>query len=209
MAWLLAHLRDKLLAGAFAAVPVLVLVFVGYWIETNTRLAADTIGLHFPGLGFLIVMVGCYLLGLAVTSFLGQFFLSLGDRLIQMIPGLNQIYRIWKDVLVVPDKGMFHQVVVVPEVGQSGQIGFTSGRPLPGDPDGMCVFLPNIPNPLSGRLLIVRRESCIVLPISVDEAFKFLLSTGNYSPPALRGFGPLRPDSDRLPPGPSTATGLE
>jgi hypothetical protein len=94
---------------------------------------------------------------------------------------------------------MFNQVVVVPHAGQSGQVGFTSGRPLPGDPDNLCVFVPNLPNPLSGRLVLARRETCIVLPISVDEAFKFLLSTGNYLPPSLRGFGPLMPDSDRLP----------
>lgn len=195
MGWLLGHLRDKLLAGAFAAIPVFALVFIALWIESNTRQVADTIGISVPGLGFVIVLLGCYLLGLAVTSFLGQFVLSLGDRLIQMIPGLNQIYKIWKDVLIVPDKGMFHQVVVVPQAGQSGQIGFSSGRSLPGDADSITVFVPNIPNPLSGRLVLVRKDNCILLPISVDEAFKFLLSTGNYTPPGLRNFGAILPSS--------------
>jgi uncharacterized membrane protein len=57
----------------------------------------------------------------------------------------------------------------------------------------LCVFLPGIPNPLSGRLVIVERELCLPLPLSMDEAFKFLLSTGNYLPPELRGLADDRP----------------
>jgi uncharacterized membrane protein len=188
--WLLAHLRDKLLAGVLAAAPVVILLVAALWIENNTRQVADTLGVSFPGIGFLIVLVVCYVLGLAVTSFLGRFFLGLGDAIIQRVPGLNQIYRVWKDVLVVsPDqKGMFNQVVLIPQAGHSGQVGFTSGRTLPGDPENICVFVPNLPNPLSGRLVVARRDTCIVLPISVEEAFKFLLSTGNYLPPQLRGY---------------------
>lgn len=54
--------------------------------------------------------------------------------------------------MVPPDKaGTFHQVVLVPNPAGGAQVGFTSGRPLPGDPRCLCVFLPGIPNPLAGR----------------------------------------------------------
>lgn len=103
--------------------------------------------------GVLLAVVGVYLLGLAVTSFLGRFALRLADRLLQKVPGLSLLYLAWKDVLVVPpDKaGTFHQVVLVPNPAGGAQVGFTSGRPLPGDPRCLCVFLPGFPNPLAGR----------------------------------------------------------
>ena len=39
----------------------------------------------------------------------------------------------------------------MPNPAGGAQVGFTSGRPLPGDPRCLCVFLPGIPNPLAGR----------------------------------------------------------
>jgi uncharacterized membrane protein len=83
--------------------------------------------------------------------------------------------------------------VLVPNQMGGAQVGFTSGRPLPGDPRSICVFLPGIPNPLSGRLVIVARDQCAPLALSMEEAFKFLLSTGNYLPPQLQGM-----QADRL-----------
>ena len=153
MTWLKNHLRDKFLAGALAAVPVVVVVWGALLVEQYTRPLAQQVGLDFLGLGVLLAVVGVYLLGLAVTSFLGRFALRLADRLLQKVPGLSLLYRAWKDVLVVPpDKaGTFHQVVLVPNPAGGAQVGFTSGRPLPGDPRCLCVFLPGIPNPPAGR----------------------------------------------------------
>jgi uncharacterized membrane protein len=65
-------------------------------------------------------------------------------------------------------------------------MGFTSGEPLPDDPEAICVFVPNAPNPIQGRLLILPREKVIFTTLSSDEAFKYLLSTGNYIPPTVR-----------------------
>jgi uncharacterized membrane protein len=191
MEWLKNHLRAKFLAGVLAAVPIGIVVWGAILVEQYTRLLVEPLGLHVPGLGILIAVVGVYLLGLAVTSFLGRFALRLTDRILQKVPGLSLLYRAWKDVLVVPpDKaGTFHEVVLVPNQAGGAQVGFTSGRPLPGDPHSICVFLPGIPNPLSGRLVIVERARCTPLQLSMEEAFKFLLSTGNYLPPQLQGMG--------------------
>jgi uncharacterized membrane protein len=189
MEWLKNHLREKFLAGVLAAVPIVIVVWAAVTIEQNTQFLATKLNLQVPGLGILIAVVGIYLLGLAVTSFLGRFALRLADHILQKVPGLSLLYRAWKDVLVVPpDKaGTFHEVVLVPNQAGGAQVGFTSGRPLPGDPGCICVFLPGIPNPLSGRLVIVERAQCMPLKLSMEEAFKFLLSTGNYLPPELQG----------------------
>src|SRR5689334_1471743 len=124
---LLPHLRNKLVAGVFAAIPIVICVYVAVWVETNTRVLTEPLGFHFPGLGFLLVLAGLYLLGLAVTSVLGRLFLHLLDRLLAKVPGLNLLVRAWKDVLVVsPEKsGMFHQAVLVPLTADRFQLGFT------------------------------------------------------------------------------------
>ena len=116
MTWLKNHLRDKFLAGALAAVPVVVVVWGALLVEQYTRPLAQQVGLDFPGLGVLLAVVGVYLLGVAVTRFLGRFALRLAERLLQKVPGLSLLYRAWKDVLLVPpDKaGTFHQVMLVP-----------------------------------------------------------------------------------------------
>jgi uncharacterized membrane protein len=61
-------------------------------------------------------------------------------------------------------------------------LGFTSGDALPGDPESCCVFVPNAPNPITGRLYFVRRDRCRLLDITADDAFKVILSNGNYVP---------------------------
>lgn len=190
MSWLTNHLRNKFLAGILAAGPLVVLVVGAMWIEERTRVLAEPLGFHFPGLGFLIAVAGVYLLGVIVTSLLGRVLLRLADSVLRRIPGFNLLYRVWKEVLVVaPDRaGTFDKVVLVPAgVGQGLQLGFTSGYGLPDDPDSICVFVPGVPNPIAGRLLLIPRASCLTLSLSAEEAFKFLLSSGNYLPAQLHG----------------------
>lgn len=189
MSGLADHLRNKFLAGILAAGPIVILVVGALWIEEHTRVLTQPLGFHFPGLGFLVALVAVYLLGLLVTSLLGRLLLGLVDSILSRVPGFKLLYRAWKEILVVaPEKaGMFDKVVLVPNAGVGVQLGFTNGTSLPGDPNSICVLLPGVPNPIAGRLVLMPRESCLVLALPIEEAFKFLLSTGNYVPPALQG----------------------
>jgi uncharacterized membrane protein len=153
------HLRIKCLAGALAAGPFVVLVFAALWLEENTRPLTVPLGFHFPGLGIILALVGVYLLGLLVTSLIGNFFLRLLDYLLDRMPGLNFLYRAWKDILVMPAgrAGVFHKVVLIPAAEEHGaQMGFTSAEPL-------------------------------LLDLPIEEAFKCLLSTGKFVPTMLQG----------------------
>ncbi|MEA2711946.1 MAG: hypothetical protein QOF78_4547, partial [Phycisphaerales bacterium] len=93
----------------------------------------------------------------------------------------------WKQIAVTPGgkEGMYAQVVLVPLEGDARVLGFTSGECVPGDSATICVFVPNSPNPVMGRLYFVAREKCQVLAMSAEEAFKFLLSSANYIPPEI------------------------
>jgi uncharacterized membrane protein len=190
------HLQNKFLAGALAAAPIAVVAYIVYLLEVYTQPLADWLGLPFPGLGLLLTLAGVYLLGVVVTSVFGRFALRLGDRALRHIPGLRLVYQAWKEILVTPiDRpNTFHEVVLVPiPEGGGAQLGFTSGVPVPGDPASVC--LPNVPNPITGRLIVVRRDRCLSLKMSAEDAFKFLLSTGNHQPEGLRGHEPAgRPD---------------
>jgi uncharacterized membrane protein len=184
------HLRNKCLAGALAAGPFVVLVVTALWLEENTRWLTKPLGFHLPGLGIVLALVGVYLLGLLVTSLIGSFFLRLLDYLLDRLPGLNLLYRAWKDILVMPagKAGVFHKVVLIPAAEEHGaQMGFTSAEPLPGDPESICVFVPGAPNPLSGQLVMVKRSACLLLDLPIEEAFKCLLSTGKFVPTMLQG----------------------
>src|SRR5262245_7582957 len=189
------HLRNKFVAGILAAVPIAIVVYAAIWIEAHTRELSAPLGIHFPGLGFVIAVVGVYLLGLLVTSVLGRWLIGLVNGILKKVPGLNMLYQGWKDLLIVsPERaGMYHQAVLVSTGGQCGQVGFTSGEPLPGDPESICVLLPNIPSPFSGRLIVVPRSACVPLKLSSNEAVKFQLSSGNYLPSDLVGLNKEKP----------------
>jgi uncharacterized membrane protein len=184
-----AHLRNKLLAGALTAGPIVLVVVGAVWLEEHTKVLTSLLGLpHFPGLGVVVALVAVYLLGVVVTSLIGGFMVRGMDYLLRRIPGLNLLYRTWKDVLLLPPgkTGVFNQVVLVPGRDSAGkQIGFTSGETLPGTPPRLSVFVPSLPNPLSGQLVLIPTEMCSRLAVTVEEAFKFLLSTGNYVPAGL------------------------
>jgi uncharacterized membrane protein len=44
--------------------------------------------------------------------------------------------------------------------------------------DAVSVFVPTTPNPTSGWLAIVPRSRVVLLPMSIDEAFTYILSAG-------------------------------
>jgi len=93
--------------------------------------------------------------------------------------------------------GAFSRVVLIPdETGQMKMIGFTSGKPIEGDPDTLCVFVPASPNPTSGRLYFMRREVCHLLEVPVQTVLKMLISGGNFVP---AGIGAVT-SRKRLPP---------
>ena len=46
----------------------------------------------------------------------------------------------------------------------------------------VSVFIPTTPNPTSGFLLLIPRENCIFLKMSVAEAMKLIVSVGTVLP---------------------------
>lgn len=180
------HLRNTFITGIFSAIPLAATVFVIVYVERATREPLkETLGINIPFVGVIAAIALIYLLGLGVSSLIGRFFLRAIDKLLLRVPLLKDLYQAWKHVALTPGgkEGTFAKVVLV-AVGsdQARLIGFTSGEALPGDPESCCVFVPNAPNPINGRLYFVPRNRCSPLDITADDAFKILLSNGNYVP---------------------------
>jgi uncharacterized membrane protein len=182
---LTAHFRSKFLAGVLAAIPLGITIFVVVYIDAFTQ---RIFPLRYPLVGIAVGLVIIYFLGVFVTSLVGRHVLRLFDRVLGRLPGLRDFYRTWKQVVVTPDvdSGVFARVVLIPdESGRVRLLGFTSGRPVPGSSDTLCVFVPNSPNPISGRLYFVPRADCSFLSVPTREALKCVVSGGNFVPEGI------------------------
>lgn len=184
------YVRDTFLAGAFAAVPIVVTVILVKWVDDSTQVLCEPLfGRHVPLLGIAIAIVCVYLLGMAVRSFIGRQALRLGDALLLRMPLIRPVYEAWKQVSLTPGgkEGMYAKVLLAPAgPGGTMAVGFTSGDGVPSDPDLIPVFLPNSPNPLTGRLLFARRSEVHFLDMTAEEAMKLIVSNGNYVPAGLK-----------------------
>jgi uncharacterized membrane protein len=180
------HVRQKFVAGLIAAIPVGITLFLVFYVDSMVQ---KVVRLPYPFLGILLSLAVIYCLGVFVTSLIGRYLLRTFDYVLERIPGLRDLYRTWKQLLVTPDldSGMFAKVVLLPdESGQHYLLGFSTGRPIGEDGDRLCVFVPNSPNAITGRLYFASMKRCHFLPVSSKDALKTIVSSGNYLP---KGFG--------------------
>jgi uncharacterized membrane protein len=184
MGGLTTHLRNKLLAGILAAIPVAGTIVIVAYADGKAR---ELLHVQTPFVGIALAIVGIYFLGLFVTSVAGKFLIGLVDKAIRRVPGLRDLYQAWKQVaLTDKEAGIFAHVVLVPDdAGRGVVLGFTSGHAIEGDPGISCVFVPGAPNPTTGKLHFVPTTRCIRLQMSPQEALKLIISGGNYVPAAV------------------------
>jgi uncharacterized membrane protein len=182
MGRLQAHVRNKLVAGVLAAIPVAVTVFILWYLDSKARALFD---IRYPLVGLLVTVGGLYLLGVFITSLVGRWVLAATDALLAHIPGLRDLYRSWKQMAFSPEghEGIFARVVLVPdETGKMRMMGFSMRKPIDGDAETVCVFIPGSPNPTTGRLYFVPARDCMTLDMPARVALKVLVSGGNYVP---------------------------
>jgi uncharacterized membrane protein len=179
------HVKNKLAAGLLAAIPVAITLFLVFYVDSMVQ---KVVRLPYPFLGVLLSLAVIYCLGVFVTSLVGVYFLRTLNRLLERIPGLRDLYRTWKQLLVTPElnSGMFAKVVFLPdESGRHYLLGFSTGRPIADGTDRLCVFVPNSPNPITGRLYFTSMKHCHFPPVSSKEALKTVVSSGNHLPAAF------------------------
>jgi uncharacterized membrane protein len=184
-----ANVRTTFIAGIFAFIPLAVTAFILWWVDDKTVVFTDWFfhrRIHF--LGVLLTLAAIYSTGILVNSLLGKYLLKFVDAIIMRLPGIRLLYQGWKQIALTPGgtEGTFSRVVLIPdETGTMRLMGFCSGRIVMADEPCYCVFIPSSPNPITGRLYFVRASRCQFIEMTTEEAFKVILSTGNYIPPIV------------------------
>jgi uncharacterized membrane protein len=151
-----------------------------------------------PGFGILVAVVAITLLGFVTTRGVGQFFIRQGERLVERVPLVRQVYRVLKQVVDAfskTDGASFKEAVMVeyPRPGTWALAFITN--PNPGgeiarrQPGAIGVFVPTSPNPVTGFLIYVQPDQVVKLDMPVDQAVKLVVSVGMLSPEQLAGEG--------------------
>ncbi|VAW37207.1 Uncharacterized membrane anchored protein Mext_4159 [hydrothermal vent metagenome] len=153
---------------------------------------------HVPGIGLLITVVGIFLVGMLTTNFLGRKLVVLGEWLLDWIPLLRTIYKSSKQFISTffsKDADGFRKVVLV-EFPRKGTyaVAFVTSKTQGEvqnkvEVDLINVFLPTTPNPTSGFYLAVPANEVTSLEMTVEDAFKVIMSGGVIVPD---GRGQLR-----------------
>jgi uncharacterized membrane protein len=147
-----------------------------------------------------IVVTACVALALVLSfvgwasqQILGQKLLDfIAGHLIQRIPVVRSIYAALDQLLRAMTREGGHQFsrVVYVEFPRTGvwTLAFVTGPALPPAPQGLLnVFVPTTPNPTSGFHLLVPEAEVKDSGLSVEDAFRTLLSLGIAQPAGDRG----------------------
>ena len=139
------------------------------------------------GIGLSVPLLAILLIGLMARNFAGRWLLDVGERIVQSIPLAGSVYKTIQQLLqtVFQDsKSRFRRVVLI-EYPRRGlwAIAFVTGIAVSEAPNKMIsVFIPTTPNPTSGWYSIVSEDDVLNLSISIEDAFKVLLSGGIVGP---------------------------
>lgn len=139
---------------------------------------------------FFVILVG-FIARLVLFRYLFRF----GDYILHRIPLINKIYRAFQDVmrtLFSSGETAFSQVVLVPfPHSETLSIGFITKGTMPENTaeeyqGNISIFVPGTPNPTMGFMLMFKKEEVLFLDMTVEEAFKFIVSCGVM----FKGFNP-------------------
>lgn len=150
---------------------------------------------HVPGLGIIVTIIGVFLVGILATNFFGRNLVHMGEWFVGKIPLIRSVYKASKQFLetfFMQDEDGFRKVVLLeyPRKGLYG-IGFVTGRTkgevqaVTGE-ETINVFVPTTPNPTSGFYFAVPEKDVIPLSLTVEEAFKMIMSGGMIVPEKLK-----------------------
>lgn len=200
------NLKNDLIAGLLVVIPLATTIWLSVslarWaIDFLTRIPKQIN--PFDGLNPFVTNVLNFLIGLAVPlltilliglmarNIVGRWLLDFGERLLQAIPLAGSVYKTLKQILETllgDSKSRFRRVVMI-EYPKEGiwTLGFVTGKASAQLQSHLSrkmisVFIPTTPNPTSGWYAIVPEEEAIDLAITIEDAFKVLISGGIVSP---------------------------
>lgn len=196
-------IKRRLIAGLVVIAPVTATAVVLWWIfQALDALLGQFIypaisrlvgfDLVLPGLGLIALILLLLVVGWAAERAIGSRVVSWWHNLLERIPVTRRIYGAANRIvrtLFGKEGRPFNQVVLV-EYPAEGRwaIGFLAATApdiiREHVPEAVSVFVPSTPNPTTGWLAIVPRTRVVVLDMTIDEAFTYILSGGAVRPGA-------------------------
>lgn len=145
-----------------------------------------------PLVGALFTLLVILLLGVVARHLFGWEMVRITERLLRRVPVARNIYgaarQLLDSVMRSDPQSAFRRVVRF-EYPRRGvyAIAFTTGPargivPGPETRNLVNVFVPTTPNPTSGFYLLVPEEDLTPVDISVEQAFKLVMSAGLLAP---------------------------
>ena len=147
--------------------------------------------IHIPGLGLILVVFLVFAVGLLTRNFVGRKMVHLGEKIVDRIPLARIIYVGVKQLLEAlffqktkafekaalieyPRRGIYAICFITGE--SKGEVQCKTNKNM------INVFVPTTPNPTSGFYILIPENELIILNMSVEDAFKLIVSGGIVSP---------------------------
>jgi len=167
--------RNRFFTGVIVAIPIVATFLAVSWVVTKidqnvfalvpASLNPETyLGFAVPGLGIIVSIILLFLLGIVASNFIGKSLIKSGEK-----------DRAFRDVCLIeyPKKDVWAIGFVTADL---------SGPPAKALGDDMvCVFVPTTPNPTSGFLLFVQKDTIQILDMTPEEGAKMIISGGMVS----------------------------
>ncbi|HBG62135.1 MAG: hypothetical protein A2Y03_08775 [Omnitrophica WOR_2 bacterium GWF2_38_59] len=198
---MLKKIKNYFLSGLVVFLPLALTVYLiflamnfaeGIFGKFLKPIFAENFGFYFSGLSIIMGVYVIVVIGFLVTHFIGKKVYDFFENLLIKVPIVKQIYPALKEMVVflfTRDRmGSFGKVVIA-EYPRKGMyaLGFLTNESaekisrLTGKE--LCnVFIPSAPGPLTGYVTLIPKKEIILTDISIEEAFKFIVSGGVVNP---------------------------
>ena len=199
-------LKNDLIAGLLVVIPLATTIWLATTVSrfvlafltsipkqfnpfnTLNPLLQDLINL---GVGLLVPLLGILLIGLMARNIVGRWLLEFGEGTLLRIPLAGSVYKTLKQLLetfLQGNSSRFRRVVLVEYLREwLYAVGFVSGvlgTAIQADfaEKMLSVFIPTAPNPTTGWYAVVPERLVKDLELSVEDAFRTIISAGIVSP---------------------------
>jgi len=198
-------IKKNIIAGLLVTVPValtyIILEFVITHIDEmmvpvvskliNEKGMENFNGYFVPGMGFLLLILFVFLIGLIATNIFGKKVFKFGELVLHKIPLVRVIYITIKKVVDTISQSQtptFEKMVLITYPRSPLK---TVGIVACDTPDvvfkkvgnrSVNVFVPTSPNPTTGFVIAVPIEDVNFLEMTVEEGLKMIISFGVVAP---------------------------
>lgn len=182
------HLVTGLIVVAPIAITIYALVLVFNFLDNLLGPHIRTLlGRSLPGLGIVVLVLLLLLVGWISRRAAGRRMVGWGNEILSRFPVTRKIYNASSQIvqaLLDREEKLFQGVALAeyPMAGSWTLVFVTAAAPRQvedriGEP-AVSVFLPTVPNPTTGYLLVLPASRVRMLDMTVEEGFKMVISAG-------------------------------